>query len=520
MAIFPFKSSGTSDKTGIYATSPKQIEELRSMGWTQNINIAPVPEQFRYEFVSAMLKQNFQRMVQGAKFGIMIIGLMIFLLDVLRIPMTKIEILKEHIVLRYVLFMVLVLGYLIGKRLRINDPNAPMMGFFVWANLFRGSFALIVYLMFYGLAKAGESINGAYAIFVGIFSMGLYANVGYMLILTCSNALIYAGIILATTIDGIVIFDALFTGFSILAISGFSATTLFKSFCHEFANRKQMEEEQQKALELNQRLSQANEEISRQIELLSEQSREIELANTMLQERGVEVEKERDRARQLLDAILPRSIAERLQAGEETIANTYEHVTVMFADIVGFTKLSAERPASEIVTILNRIFSAFDIFSEQYNLEKIKTIGDSYMIVGGLPEPHENHCTAVVQMAIEMQSTVKLLSQTLGIPIELRIGIHTGTVVAGVIGKKKFAYDLWGDTVNTASRMESHGEAGKIHISDEVRKILESHSPQGSASSPDDTQAQIHNLFILEERGEIEIKGKGMMQTYFLRGAQ
>ena len=477
------------------------------MRWIERLKTAPVAEEYRYEFVSAMLKQNFQRMVQGAKFGMVIIGIMLFLLDVVKIPMTKIQIMDEHIFLRYALFAILVISYLIGKRLRITDPNASMMGFFLWANLFRSSFAVIVYVIFYGLAQAGESIAGAFGIFVGIFSIGLYANPAYLLILTGTNAAVFAGIMLTTTSDGIIIFDALFTGFSMLAISGFSANILYKSFCQEFANRKQMEEERRKALELNQQLSQANEEISRQMEILAEQSREIEISNTMLQERGIEVERERDRANTLLYNILPRPIADRLQSGEETIANHYDAVTVLFADLVGFTTFASERPALEVVNLLNRIFSAFDIFSAEYEVEKIKTIGDAYMIVGGLPEPHTNHCEAVSRMALEMMATVELLSKTQGFPIALRIGIHTGPVVAGVIGKKKFAYDLWGDTVNTASRMESHGEAGKIHISNEVHQALT-------------TKIQVANSFLFEERGEIEVKGKGLMRTWFLKRSE
>ncbi len=505
MAIISLGAFNKPTKDGIYATSIKQMEDLEKMGWTKKVGISPVPEQFRFEFLSAMLKQNFQRMVQGTRFGMIVIGVMIVLLDVFHIPMTQVHVLEDHIVLRYLLFGVLVLGYVFGQRLRITDPNASMMGFFVWANFFRGSFALIVYAIFYGLSAAGEDIAGAFCIFVGLFSMGLYANLAYMLVITISNALIFAGIILATNSNPIVIFDALFTGFSVVAISGFSATILYKSFCQEFANRKMMEEEQRKATELNQQLSQANEEISRQMELLSEQSREIEIANTMLQERSLELEQERDRAERLLHNILPRSIAERLQAGEETIANTYDNVTVMFADIVGFTELSSSRSAWDIVSLLNRIFSAFDIFSEQYNLEKIKTIGDSYMIVGGLPEPRQDHCTAVVQMAIEMQETVKLLSTNLGVPVALRIGIHTGTVVAGVIGKKKFAYDLWGDTVNTASRMESHGSPGKIHITEDVFRIVQRTN-----------NGQSTHEFSFSPPQKIDVKGKGTMTTYFL----
>jgi class 3 adenylate cyclase len=519
-----FSQKTTSD---IYTHSPKQIEDIQKIRWTHKVNIAPVPEEYRYEFLSALLKQNFQRMIQGAKIGLFIFGIAIFLLDVVNIPMTKLVLREEYIPLRYVLYAILIIGYLAGKRLRLTDPNASMMGFFMWANLFRGSFSLIVYVMFYDLAQAGENIGGAFGIFVGLFSMGLYSNPGYILLLAIINGAVFFGIVIATTTDGVIIFDSLFTGFSMLAIASFSASILYKSFCQEFANKKQTEEEQRKALELNQQLSQANEEISRQMELLGEQSRSIEIANTMLQEQSIEVERERDRATMLLYNILPKTIAERLQSGEENIANHFENVTVLFADIVGFTQLSASRPAWDIVSLLNRIFSAFDIFSEQYNLEKIKTIGDAYMIVGGLPEARDDHAEAVARMALEMLATVELLSKTMGAPISLRIGIHSGAVVAGVIGKKKFAYDLWGDTVNTASRMESHGEAGKIHVSEEVYRALGGHRSLDIGHSSDDntnvpmtsapmTNQPMTNGFLFEERGEIEVKGKGMMRTWFL----
>jgi class 3 adenylate cyclase len=201
----------------------------------------------------------------------------------------------------------------------------------------------------------------------------------------------------------------------------------------------------------------------------------------------------------LLRNVLPEAIAQRMKAGETTIAEYFENVTVLFADIVGFTELAARHSPRDLVTLLNRIFSAFDIFSEQYNVEKIKTIGDAYMIVGGLPEPNDHHAEAVAKMALEMLDTVRLLSRSLSLPLEIRIGIHTGAVVAGVIGQKKFSYDLWGDTVNTASRMESHGEAGRIHVSEPVYTLL-------------------RKDFHFEQREEIEVKGKGKMQTYFLVG--
>jgi ligand-binding sensor domain-containing protein/class 3 adenylate cyclase len=252
--------------------------------------------------------------------------------------------------------------------------------------------------------------------------------------------------------------------------------------------------------ERNAQLTGANEEIQRQIAMLDEQTRAIELANTTLQEKNLEIEFARQQSEELLLNVLPAPIASRLKAGEQTIADCFDGVTVMFADIVGFTGLATRKTAGELVELLNRVFSAFDIFSERYGLEKIKTIGDAYMIVGGIPVSRDDprhYAEAAANMALEMLQTVELLGKTTNVPLSIRIGIHTGTVVAGVIGQKKFAYDLWGDTVNTASRMESHGEAGKIHVTEEVVALLE-------------------GRFVFESRGAVEVKGKGAMQTYFL----
>ncbi|MBN8572366.1 MAG: tetratricopeptide repeat protein [Candidatus Kapabacteria bacterium] len=205
---------------------------------------------------------------------------------------------------------------------------------------------------------------------------------------------------------------------------------------------------------------------------------------------------------QLLHNVLPPSIAHRMIAGESLIAEKLENVSVLFADIVGFTKLSSRISAEELVAGLDRIFSAFDTLAEKHRLEKIKTIGDAYMVVSGAPEPCEDHAQAMALMAIEMMEAMKeFRSISTGEEIQIRIGIHSGEVVAGVIGKKKFAYDLWGDAVNTAARMESHGEAGKIHISEEFKHAVETVHEPSLRFSP---------------RGEMEIKGKGMMKTYFL----
>ena len=197
----------------------------------------------------------------------------------------------------------------------------------------------------------------------------------------------------------------------------------------------------------------------------------------------------------ILHNILPRQIAERIKNGEEEIIERFENCSVLFADMVGFTKWSEKKNVNELGTVLNHIFSMFDTLANQFGVEKIKTIGDAYMCVAGLPEPCEDHGERMAKMALAMNQ--KIRETYPGGDIKLRIGIHCGEVVAGVIGKNKYAYDLWGDTVNTASRMESHGIENKIQVSDEFRSFLT-------------------NKFNFEERGEIEVKGKGKMKTWFL----
>ena len=201
----------------------------------------------------------------------------------------------------------------------------------------------------------------------------------------------------------------------------------------------------------------------------------------------------------LLRNILPEPIAERLKQGERSIAERFDSATVLFADLVGFTTLAAELPPGQLVEILNQVFSSFDQLADRYNLEKIKTIGDAYMVVGGVPMTH-SHCsvTAIAEMALAMLASLDTLNQTLNLNLELRIGIHHGPVVAGVIGLRKFIYDLWGDTVNIASRMESHGCPGQIQTTDAVYQVLS-------------------ERYDFEERGTISIKGRGEMPTYWLR---
>lgn len=208
---------------------------------------------------------------------------------------------------------------------------------------------------------------------------------------------------------------------------------------------------------------------------------------------------EREKAESLLLNILPEVIADRLKGKEENIADTFAEVTVLFADIVGFTQLSSQIEASELVQLLNNIFSRFDRALERYQLEKIKTIGDCYMVVAGMPVPSENSAVAIAEMSLEMQEEIARFNAEFNQSLKMRMGIHTGPVVAGVIGIKKFIYDLWGDTVNTASRMESHGIPGQIQVSKATYECLKD---------------QYH----FESRGAIEIKGKGAMQVYLLKG--
>lgn len=204
-------------------------------------------------------------------------------------------------------------------------------------------------------------------------------------------------------------------------------------------------------------------------------------------------------AEKLLLNILPEEIAARLRQATHCIADRFDSVTILFADIVDFTGLAAQISPTELVNLLNQIFSTFDNLAEHYNLEKIKTIGDAYMVVGGLPQQRHDHAESIAEMAIAMQQAVQELNRPDGQPFAIRIGISTGPVVAGVIGLKKFIYDLWGDAVNTASRMESHGAAGGIQVTAATYELLK-------------------HQYRFEARGEVTIKGKGKMQTYWLRG--
>lgn len=209
---------------------------------------------------------------------------------------------------------------------------------------------------------------------------------------------------------------------------------------------------------------------------------------------------EQARSDKLLLNILPESIASRLKAESLNIADSHEAVTIMFADLVNFTQISAGMPPSELVNLLNQVFSRFDQLSEKYGLEKIKTIGDAYMVVGGVPNARPDHAEAVVRMALDMQRVLREVAAKNGKDIKMRIGINSGPVIAGVIGNSKFSYDLWGDTVNVASRMEHYAQPDTIQVTEATYQLLK-------------------DKFSFRALGLIEVKGRGPVAAYVLLDA-
>lgn len=208
---------------------------------------------------------------------------------------------------------------------------------------------------------------------------------------------------------------------------------------------------------------------------------------------------EQKKSEDLLLNILPKETAEKLKNQGGTIADHYEQVSVLFADLVNFTPLSAEVSPNEMVGLLNEIFSHFDSLVDIYGVEKIETVGDEYMAACGVPRVNPKHARAIARLALEMCAYMETFPPHFGRRLELRIGIHSGPIVAGVIGRKKFAFELFGDTVNTANRMQSHGVPGKIQITDTTYRLLQ-------------------DEFVCEPRGQVTVKGKGEMETWFLVG--
>jgi guanylate cyclase len=211
------------------------------------------------------------------------------------------------------------------------------------------------------------------------------------------------------------------------------------------------------------------------------------------------LEREQEKSEGLLLNILPSEVATRLKAGEEVIADRVEGVTILFADLVGSTELSERLTANQLVQVLNDIFTPFDDLADRFGLEKIKTLGDAYMVVGGLPLARADHVEAIADLALAMREELVGHAVPGFGQLRMRYGIHTGPVVAGVIGKRKFSYDLWGDTVNTAARMESHGIPDAIQVTEDVYETL-------------------RDRFSFTPRGPVQIRGKGEMTTYLLEG--
>jgi adenylate cyclase len=212
-----------------------------------------------------------------------------------------------------------------------------------------------------------------------------------------------------------------------------------------------------------------------------------------------ELRVERAKSERLLLNILPSSVASRLKESDQVIADGFAAATVLFADIVDFTPLAQDLTPADTVTLLDTVFARWDRLAARHGVEKIKTIGDAYMVACGLPKPREDHVEAIADMALEMSGEAEQCAAGSGVPLEVRIGIDTGPVVAGVIGRSKFTYDLWGDTVNTASRMESHGVPGAIQVTERAYE-------------------QLRDRYDLRRRGTIDVKGKGPMTTYLLLG--
>ena len=208
---------------------------------------------------------------------------------------------------------------------------------------------------------------------------------------------------------------------------------------------------------------------------------------------------ERDKSERLLLNTLPSAIAERMKNGETQIADLHPEVTVLVADLVGFTALASHIAPEQIVALLNEIFTAFDLLADKHQLEKIKTIGDAYMVAGGIPLPRPDHVEAVVRLGLEMSQAIKHFNHQYETSMQIRIGINTGPVVAGVIGRKKFAYDLWGDTVNVACRLESSGWPGSIQVSES-------------------TYERLRNGFEFDGCNSVEVKGCGQINAYSLAG--
>jgi class 3 adenylate cyclase len=231
--------------------------------------------------------------------------------------------------------------------------------------------------------------------------------------------------------------------------------------------------------------------------LLETAARQVFAQRRIIEAQADEIAREKQKSDDLLENVLPEAVVSRLRDNPQYIADKHERTSVLFADLVGFTPLAERLSADETVTLLNRLFSRFDNLVERAGLNKVKTIGDAYMVVGGAPEPMEDHAVKVVRIGLAMLEETERYAIECGLPLRLRVGVNSGPLVAGVIGRHRYSYDMWGDTVNVASRMESHGVEGRLQISEA-------------------TWSLVRGRVEVEERGRIEVKGKGLMRTFLV----
>jgi class 3 adenylate cyclase len=228
-------------------------------------------------------------------------------------------------------------------------------------------------------------------------------------------------------------------------------------------------------------------------------SRQVFAQRRIIEEQAQELLVEKKKSDDLLLNVLPEAVAKRkMEDADAIVAEAHDAVSVLFADLVGFTPLAERLSADETVALLDRLFTRFDLLVEEFGLNKVKTIGDAYMVVGGAPEAMPDHALKVVRMGMAMLAQTELYAVECGLPLQLRVGVNSGPIVAGVIGTHRFAYDLWGDTVNVASRMESHGVEGRVQISEATWRL-------------------VRDEIAVEERGAIEVKGKGLMRTFLVK---
>jgi class 3 adenylate cyclase len=439
-----------------------------------------IPEIYRSEFRHELLMMNVARTIIISRFTLVIYAVLCIVVDIYNALNLTEQQRWNSFTMHCVMSGIILCYLLVVKIFQQQYPHTPYT-LFRRLTISFGSIMLVMGdMMMYMIAGVTPmNIIAIYISYILIWGMTMMLRPFVMVMSLSLNIPLILGLFSHCGIK-IGIEHAMIVCLSTTAIIVFSRL-MFIGYQTNFLSRKNLEQERNRIATLNGEIATAYEE--------------AEALNKHLTETLHELDNEKRKSEALLLNVLPVPIAERLKSGETLIADIHEEATILFADIVGFTKLSAQNSAVEIVQMLNTIFSDFDELSERYDLEKIKTIGD----VGGIPHHRQDHAEAVALMALDVLRGVQHFSAQTNATIHVRIGIHTGTVVAGVIGTKKFVYDLWGDTVNTASRMESHGEAGKIHCTDEVYQRL-------------------HTKFLFEQRDAIEIKGKGMMKTWFLVG--